>query len=418
MPWSNVEDIPPAIKSVTHGNLAAANEIAKIADGMKKGGSEVDNVWAVAIAQWRKMKSKKELMTGVKGIEDANGNKYIVLWTSNAFEDKEKEIFATKAWQDYVDRREVNGVKDRVWFWHVKGTDFATVEWQDMVGRILVEVAKVDNTEYGNKMFHALQHPDEYPDVLPQGWGTSHGYMYRAGDKEGGVYSFVEKYESTVLPAHRACNVYGTVKEVLDMAVRKDKKEGLAALVGDQLAGELLQDAEEQTDKLEQAGVKHKEAPLADGKKDEETEAAEDKVEDEETEAAEDKTDEQMYELELDESTVEEIAKEVVASKEFVTALSTAVKEAITSVKEELMTGAKEAAAAEVLSSKERIVQQALSGKLMLKPYTATKADDNITKREPAASGANDEKASQVSRLPGSKVVKSIVQGMVSGNLG
>lgn len=376
---------------------------------------------------------------GMKAYEDSVGGKYIVLWTSNAFEDKEKEIFSTKAWEEYVDRRDENGVQDRVWFWHLKGTDFATIVWQDVVGRFLLEVAKIDDTAYGNKMFKAICHPERFPGLLPQGWGTSHGYMYRIGDKQGGVYDFVEKFETTVLPAHRSCNVYGgvkTAKEVL-MATknRREKADGLAALIGSEDAEAILHEAESETTRLEQKGIKHKEAPVA--KADAETEEEEVEVEaevevetDTETETGADasKEDSAVYELELDDTVVAEIASKVAGSKEFKAsivkvvkaALAESVKELKKSILTEAVAAAKEATEDSVDDHKERVVKQVLSGKVKLRPYVASKAKESVVDDDDVELGEEDKdddgKTSQVRQLPGGEIVHNVVTSFMSGH--
>lgn len=310
---------------------------------------------------------------GVKAFEQG-GERYLILWTSNAFQDREKETFRTKAWEDYVTRRDARGKYDRVWFWHCKGTGFADVVWEDVVGRMLVDVARLDHTEYADKMWHAINHPEEFPDVAPLGWGTSHGYAYRLGDKQNGVYDFVEKFETTLLPYHRASNLWGGVKEVLDMAVTKEKADALAKLVGTELAEQTLKDAEKATSVLEQAGISFKE----DG--DDEAEVEEAESEDEEAEETEAGDGEELYELEVTDELVKEIADKVdvqTAVKEAVDTSVKGLKEAILAELTPIIANAiNEAMEQKLTGQKEQIVQQALSGKISLKPWSASKADD------------------------------------------
>lgn len=544
MPWSNAKDIPPAIKAVTKGNLAWANEIARIADGLKKAGAAVDNVWAVAIAKWRKMKNKtgpakKEFIAllnglkeesydeiasdirnawntqhpspesstkpdsegygfvvdvypskvivcnkgkhfeysytadfdgnvtfgdpvnvekayvpamspdaeigfpeigfrGIKAFENTTG-KYLILWTSNAFEDREKEIFATKAWEDYVDRRDRSNIEDRVWFWHLKGTDFATVVWQDVAGKFLLEVAKVDDTPYGNKMYDAITHPERFPSLLPQGWGTSHGYVYRMGDKQGGVYNWVEKFETTVLPFHRSCNLYGGVKgtqEVL-MSVRqkKEKVAGLASIIGAETANQMLSDAEAETERLKRKGIGSK-ATAADDEEEEVVEVEEETAdadveaaEEEEEEVAVDeraaKDDESTYELELDDAVVAEIAQRVAGSKEFAAALAKVIGKAVTTavatakkeLTDQLTAAAKEAAEDTLEEHKEKVVKDVLKGSVRLRPYTASKDNGNVVDVEDddTEDDSKEDKGSGIRKLPGGDIVHNVVQTFLSG---
>lgn len=363
-----------------------------------------------------------ETMHGLKAFEQ-DGERYLVLWTSNAFKDRELETFKTKAWEDYVTRRDSRGGKyDRVWFWHAKGTDFADIVWEDMVGRILVDVARLDHTPYADKMYHGITHPDEFTDIAPLGWGTSHGFAYRVGDKQQGVYDFVEKFESTVLPYHRASNLWGGIKEVLDMAVTKEKKDALARLVGTELAEQTLQEAEKATGILEQAGISFKEDDVEDEADTEEVDEEELDVEDEEEpedeEEAEgdDNPDGDMYELEVTDELVKEIASQVpiaTSVKEAVDNTVKGLKEAILAELTPIIVNAvNEAMTTQLTGQKEQIVQQALSGKISLKPWSASSADETVA-GEAAVKGAKEAKSGKKQE----DVVATIVSNMLTGKV-
>lgn len=397
MPYSSMSQMNSVLKGIKPPiTLSQANHIANMADSI----TDVENSWAVAIANFKReykvqgngwvKKDKKELMVGLKTLTIGNEN-LIVLWTSNAFKDLEKEIFSTKAWQDYVDRRDHTGRKDRVWFWHVKGTDFADVIWQGMVGRILVEVAKVDDTEYGRKMFDALENPDRYPDLLPYGWGTSHGYAYPRFLKRDGVYNFVEKFETTVLPLHRASNWFGGLKEVIRMpkGLTKEKEASLVQLLGEDLATAILSDAEKASDTLEglvdfkELGITAEQLAEAileqaekakTAKKVEKVSGSESDDEDEEDDDGE------IWEMELDDTLIKEIAENVplpegiVTKKElddFAVALKEQIEDSMAKAVKELFESKE--------TSLEEGVKQAIAGTLKLRPYVASNAKDNTS---------------------------------------
>lgn len=384
----------------------------------------------------------QKMVTGIKAFEAADGDKYLVLWTSNAFKDREKETFATKAWQDYVARRDKDGKRGRVWFWHVKGSDFADIVWQDVVGRMLVEVAKVDNTPRGNSMFHALTHAKEYKEIAPYGWGTSHGFAYRRSDKQDGVYHFVEKFESTVLPYHRASNLYGgimSVKEVLDMKITKEKEQALVTLFGEDEAAKILAEpleaskvleslvdfkekgddtgADSDEDGGEDADKKKKVKVAANVDEDgeEDTEGA-----DEETKDVDDKGD--VYELELDETLMKAIASHVDVSDQVATALKEVLPELSKQLAEQFATAEKamtdnirKAVADSDVASKEQIIKDAISGRLKLTPYTASKDDGN--ELGDGEKEEFDEAQKAKDKYAGNDPVKGVVQAIMAGNL-
>jgi len=436
MPYSSMEQANPSLKGIEPPiSLIQANQIAAVADRI----TGVDSPWAVAISQFKKSHTvkdgkwvkkegsewggKKEYVSGLKAIE-RDGDQYLVLWTSNAFEDDEKEIFATKAWEDYVERCDENPeLRGRVWFWHVKSTDFADVVWQGMVGRILVEVAKVDNTAYGQKMFHALQNPDEHPDVVPFGWGTSHGYVYKPGTKHIGppnVYTWVHKFETTVLPYDRAANKHGGVKEVIDMSVSKKKVEGLASIVGEDQAKQLLGDTEAASDEYEkQYAFKEKDEA---GDEDEKgvakpVKAVTEDEEDEEEKAEEEETAEEskeVWEMEV----TDELMKEIAAHVPVAEAVEAVVKElmpkylgeALKELVPQMETAVKEAVESTTVASKESIVQQAVAGTLRLTPYSASKDEGNVvSEKEVDEHFKGNDKAQQ------GDVVHAVVQRMLAG---
>jgi len=348
----------------------------------------------------------KDLNVGVKAVK-VGGGKYLVLWTSNAFEDREREIFSTKSWEDYVDRVDNHPEirPGRVWFWHIKGSGFADIVWQDMVGRLLVEVAKVDDTPRGTKAFHALQHPEEYPDLAPEGWGTSHGYLYRGDDKETGVYKFVHKFESTVLPFDKASNIYGGLKEVLDMSVSAEKQAALVELFGDEEAVKIIAEAQKASDDLESSGVAFKEDKKAKAKKVPPVVPEEE----EEEEEGEEGEKEAVYELEMDDALLKEIASHVPAL-DVGKIVASAVKEALSKQQKAFETAVGEAVAKANLGSKEEIVQQALAGTLRLVPSVASKSADNVISKEKIET----EQKARRSAKP-DDVIAGVVQRMLQG---
>jgi hypothetical protein len=301
------------------------------------------------------------ISTGIKALE-RNGKKYIALWTSNAFMDTEQEMFATKAWEDYVDRRTKEPKKERVWFWHIPGTDYADIVWQGMVGHMLVEVAQVDNTARGNKMFDALQHPEQYPNLLPEGWGTSHGYWYNTADKEARVYQWVDKFETTTLPKHKSSNMYGGLKGVFEMSkLTPEKIAALKEMFGDEADG-IIAAADKESERLVSIGTAHKEKTDAEVEPEVEPEA------------------DQMFEFELDDAALEGIAGRVPVADAVKEALANGkaalVKEIAEALKEPIVTLVEEAVKAQVtalVGAKETLVQSVVSGKVKLVAKSATK---------------------------------------------
>jgi hypothetical protein len=211
--------------------------------------------------------SLKERNCAAFAFKAADGQYWWMQWTTNAFKDREEETFTTKALEEFVDRHDDDDVKGEFWFWHIPGTKFADVKWRAMSGRFLVEAGPFDKSEVGQtfqKFF--LENPNGHSDFAQQGWGTSHGYLYDAKDREDGVYNWLEIKESTVLPFHVASNQFSPSPMILEVKMNEAQKDALRTIGGDK-ADRLLELVEtlgaQRTKELEEAGVDFKAADFA-----------------------------------------------------------------------------------------------------------------------------------------------------------
>ena len=201
-----------------------------------------------------------DLPTGVKTFQGEDGKTWLLLWTANAFRDKDGEIFATKAIDEYVERHNEDDVKGEFQFWHLPGTKFGDIKWQGVAGRFLVEMGTFDDTEIG-RLFQSFfeKFPQSHPNIAPRGWGASHTYEYKSDDRSDGVYQWFEKTESSVLPSHEAANPHNPKMEVFPM--NEKQKDALAAIGeeigvgGDKLVAMVDQMGEKKTKELEGDGV-------------------------------------------------------------------------------------------------------------------------------------------------------------------
>ena len=140
---------------------------------------------------------------------------YLLTWTTNAYEDREGETFTLKSLQNYVNENDEKSEKGTYQFWHTEGSDFADIMAQMVTGKFLVELGKFRKDDIGKafKQFF-LKYPTGHKMLAPNGWGCSHGFVYRKADREDGVYEWFDKKETTILPLEEAANVF-TLMEVL-----------------------------------------------------------------------------------------------------------------------------------------------------------------------------------------------------------
>jgi hypothetical protein len=141
-----------------------------------------------------------------------DGQRFMVLISSNAFKDREDEIVKERALEEYVE--EFTGSK-MLW-WH-GGNAIGKIFNAKMVGAFLVEVAK----ELPNRKID-LAKKDEEPmkttvkdvwDFIEDkesdiAWGASIGFRFVKDDIEDGVFEKILKFETSVLPLEAAANPF------------------------------------------------------------------------------------------------------------------------------------------------------------------------------------------------------------------
>ena len=227
---------------------------------------------------WAAYDDRKPIMfqesSGFKALKAQDGQTHLLTWTMNAFKDREGEIFTLKSIEDYVARNAGQATKGTFDFWHLPGTDFGKITWQGIVGRFLVESGPFDDTPIGHqaeKFF--LAHAKGHSGIAPEGWGTSHAYVYKETDKQNGVYTWFDKRKTTVLPRSAAANIFNPELEVTIMDQKQ--KDALVEIWGEDTASQIIKLGESKTKEHEQAGVATKSQENADSGESQEGESQE-----------------------------------------------------------------------------------------------------------------------------------------------
>jgi len=195
-------------------------------------------------------------------IKQVNGKPWFIAYSTNAFEDREKEIFSTKALEKYVEEAEQKQDRGYFNFWHIKTkaqpdlTDFAKKEWQGVEGRFLIEAGPFLDDEKGQAALKFFkQYPDGHPEIAPEGWGCSPEYRYLPEERKSGTYDNIWITRTSALPRLAAANTWtkGTT-----MAISEQQKQAANKIFGEALAEKIFKSAEDATKELEEAGVAHK----------------------------------------------------------------------------------------------------------------------------------------------------------------
>ena len=191
------------------------------------------------------------------GIKKVGDEYWYVTWSTNAFKDREKEIFSTKSLEKYVTEAEKK--EDRGYFnlWHIPDTDFAKKEWQGVAGRFLIEAGPFLKDEKGKAALKFFkEYADGHKDLAPEGWGCSPEYRYLPEERKKGIYENIWITRTSTLPKMAAANIW--TQGGVTMALTKEQQKAAELIFGEDLTKQIIKTAEDKTKELEEAGVAHK----------------------------------------------------------------------------------------------------------------------------------------------------------------
>lgn len=190
----------------------------------------------------------------------ADGQRYMLLVTSNAYQDREDEWITTDALKAYVDsqwRGEQFDGDNVLLFWH-DGPPIGDCVFADMEGPFLFEVFR-ERASGWPMIQHYAKAIWDYVEATPDvDWGSSHGFQYNPTETErdgGRVYRSIQKFESTIVPREYAANglTYSGVIHMTDKA-RNEALERIVPGWGDKIRQALGLAKTE----LDEAGAEHK----------------------------------------------------------------------------------------------------------------------------------------------------------------
>jgi hypothetical protein len=221
----------------------------------------LDKVKSVTKAAIDKVTPKKEKFIFDKdhglATKTVNGQSWHFTWSTNAFKDREDEIFTTKALETYVLESEEKEDKGTFDFWHIPGTDFAKKEWQGVIGRFLVEAGPYLDNELGKsaKEFFS-KHSEGHSEIAPEGWGASPMYRFLSEDrKEDGIYNWLWVTKTSTLPRAAAANIWTEGKQIM---LTEEQRKAAVTIFGKETVEALEAEGLKKTEDLEGQGIEHK----------------------------------------------------------------------------------------------------------------------------------------------------------------
>lgn len=185
--------------------------------------------------------------------KQADGRHRWILFSSNAYRDRDGEIVSTKALEDDVERANATGEYGPLRWWHVPGCELGVCDFNMVLGRVLVESGTFLSPAVGEAV--ALK-SDELQASL--------GFIRppNAPDKER-VFHEIVRFERSLLPRGRAANNLTAVmvrQKENPMLSITDKLAALKGLFGEKAASDILAAAQQIEAKAAEEGIEYKAA--------------------------------------------------------------------------------------------------------------------------------------------------------------
>ncbi len=189
------------------------------------------------------------------------GNYFLCTWSNN-FEDRDGEIFTSKAIDDYVARVDMGVVPPpELWVWHLPGTRIGQAEWVERHAHSVLAFGTFDDTPQGVKARdYYQQHTGKK--------SLSHGFTYPASQFDGRHYHSFNTFEISLLPRGAEANMYTSLEGVKAMmkVISEAKKSEVFAAFGEELGKRILE-AEEVKGKALEGLVEYKDFVQPEGSK-------------------------------------------------------------------------------------------------------------------------------------------------------
>lgn len=206
--------------------------------------------------------SMADMLKGQSGVavKMIAGEPWHLSWSSNAFEDRDEEIFSLKSLEQYVQENWENEVKGYFNLWHIKNTDFAEKRYQAVIGKFLFEAGPYLKDEKGQAALKFFkQYSAGHPEIAPEGWGASVEYKYLPEERQQKVYQWTWITRTSTLARGAAANVW-TKSTQQEFIMNDEQRKAAEAIFGKEFTDQLVVQGQQKTKELEDAGVANKQA--------------------------------------------------------------------------------------------------------------------------------------------------------------
>jgi hypothetical protein len=190
--------------------------------------------------------------------KQADGRYRWITFSSNAFEDGDREIVSTKALADDVAHSDASGDYGPLLYWHMPQAELGACDYRALHDRMLIESGVFHLEAVGRAIKEAAPR-------LKTSLGFYHPLTEPDGDK---VFHTVRTFERSLLPADKAANQLTALTVTRKESSMDDKKlAALKDLLGDDLAAQVVKQADTQQKAAQDAGVRFKAGDTPEDKK-------------------------------------------------------------------------------------------------------------------------------------------------------
>jgi len=200
--------------------------------------------------------TEKGLALGAEGSlivhKAADGTYTWTLLSSNAFQDRDREIVSHKALADDVARADGDGDYGPLRWWHEPGAELGDCTFNAMHGRMLIEAGTFRNPQIAERV---KEHASDL--------GVSIGFTHPASEPDaGGVFHRIRRFERSLLPREVASNPLTAVSvSKKENTMLKEKADALRKVLGgdDALVKQVLDLADSTEKAADASGIRFKE---------------------------------------------------------------------------------------------------------------------------------------------------------------
>lgn len=265
-PLEATEVEPAMMEAKTNGfDLFIDKIITRIKQGARHSAADQKNVQAIHDAA---SALGADCQMQVKQAKD--GSWRWLMLSSNAYRDRDKETVSTKALENDCARADADGYYGPLRWWHVgeydvstkqagPGADLGMCDFNAMHGRVLVESGTFKNERVALAVKAASDHLE-----------SSIGFFHPLTEPDGeGTFKSIRRFERSLLPKGKAANPLTALTVITQetQTMQKEKLEALKALVGDEEAASIVNQAEVVQKAADAAGLtfkaKEEVAPVA-----------------------------------------------------------------------------------------------------------------------------------------------------------